>query len=124
MGQSGTVPPQEGMEALGCLDVGQCLAGAMFACLTAPEDFDTAIITAVNHSGLSAAVGAIAGAILGAKLGEDALPAFYLESLECSHVLQTLADDMACGTPALGLFDDAWDHKYVQGLPPEGVLLP
>lgn len=122
MAKSGTAVPQEGMEALGCLDAGQCLAGAMFACLTAPEDFDAAIITAVNHSGLSAAVGAMTGAILGAKLGEDALPAFYLESLECSHVLQTIADDMACGTPALGLFDDAWDHKYVQGLPPEGVI--
>ena len=124
MGQSGSVSPQEGMEAISCLDAEQCLAGAMFACLTAPEDFDAAIITAVNHSGLSAAVGAMTGAILGAKLGEDALPAFYLESLECKAVLRTLADDMACGTPALGLFDDAWDHKYVQGFPPEGGILP
>ena len=122
MGKSGAAEPREGMEALGCLDAGQCLAGAMFACLTAPEDFDTAIITAVNHSGLSAAVGAMTGAILGAKLGEDALPSFYLESLECSHVLQLLADDMNCGTPALGLFDDAWDQRYVQGVPPEGVI--
>ena len=67
----------------------------MYACLANPEDFDGAIITAVNHSGISAAVGAIVGAIMGARLGEDALPEFYLESLECADVLRTLAADMA-----------------------------
>ena len=117
-----SVSAQEGMERLQCLDGAQCLAGAMFACLRSPEDFDAAMITAVNHSGISAAVGAVTGAILGAKLGEEALPPFYLESLECGDLLRILAEDMACGTPALGLFDDAWDHKYVQGLPPEGVI--
>lgn len=119
LAQAADVPAQEGMERLGCLDGAGCLAGAMFACLSSPEDFDSAIITAVNHSGMSAAVGAITGAILGAKLTEDALPEFYLESLECSDILKTLAEDMACGTPAKGVFDDSWDHKYVQGLPPE-----
>jgi hypothetical protein len=62
---------------------------------------------------------AIKGKILGAILGEQALPEFYLESLECTDVLRTLAADMAAGTPTLGIFDDSWDHKYVQGLPPE-----
>ena len=117
--RSGTVGPQEGMERLECLDAPQCLAGAMFACLANPEDFDGAITTAVNHSGMSAAVGAIAGAIMGAKLGAEALPEFYLESLECTEVLEILAEDMACGTPGRGLFDHAWDQKYEQGLPPE-----
>ena len=40
------------------------------------------MITAVNHSGYSSAVGAITGAILGAKMGYSALPDFYVESLE------------------------------------------
>lgn len=119
LAQSDTVSAQEGMEQLACLDAAGCLAGAMFACLTSPGDFDSAIITAVNHSGMSAAVGAIAGAVLGAALTEDALPEFYLESLECADALRVLAEDMACGTPATGIFDDSWDHKYVQGLPPE-----
>ena len=119
LAKSGTVSSQEGMQMLFCTDAAECLAGAMFACLQSPDDFDSAIITAVNHSGLSAAVGAITGAILGAKLGEAALPEFYLESLECTEALKTLADDMACGTTTLSLFDDSWDHKYVQGLPPE-----
>ena len=114
--------PRAGMEKLGCTTAPECVAGAVFACLTSPEDFDSAIITAVNHSGASAAVGAITGAILGAKLKEEALPEFYLESLECCRALQILAEDMLCGSPAMGIFDDSWDHKYVQGLPPEGVL--
>ncbi len=122
LAKSEDVTPQEGMERLHCLDADQCLAGAMFACLTSPEDFDRAIITAVNHSGASAAVGAVAGAILGAKLGEYALPEFYLESLDCADALCQIAEDMLCGTPAMGIFDDSWDHKYVQGLPPESVI--
>ena len=122
LAQEEDISAQAGMEQMRCADADQCLAGAMFACLQCPEDFDGAIITAVNHSGLSTAVGAITGAILGAKLGEQALPEFYLESLECGNVLQTLAEDMLCATPALGLFDDTWDHKYVQGLPPEGMI--
>jgi len=123
LSQSVAVTPQQGMEQLECLDAPRCLAGAMYACLVSPEDFDRAIITAVNHSGKSAAVGAVAGAIMGARLGMDALPAFYLESLECTDVLGILAEDMATGTPALGLFDDTWDHKYEQGLPPENCTV-
>jgi ADP-ribosylglycohydrolase len=107
--------PQAGMEQMRCLDADQCLAGAMFAALTCPEDFDTGVITAVNHSGVSTAVGAIAGAILGAKLGEEALPEFYLESLECGKALRVLATDMVSATPALGLFDETWDDKYAHG---------
>lgn len=121
LAKSSTVDIQEGMEQLGCMDAPQCLAGAMYACLLYPNDFDSAIITAVNHSGMSAAVGAITGAILGAKLGEEALPDFYLESLDCVEPLQYLAEDMLSGAPALSVFDDTWDHKYVQGLPPEGL---
>ena len=76
------------------------------------------MITAVNHSGRSAAVGAVAGAILGAKLGEDALPDFYMECLETADVIRELADDLIQGCP-MGrrskMFDDTWDQKYVQG---------
>ena len=116
LADSGTVSPQEGMEQLVCQDAAGCLAGAIFACLTNPRDFDTAIITAVNHSGFSAAVGAITGAIMGAKLTESALPEFYLECLECQDILRELADDLYHGCPMeMGnkLFDLDWDRKYL-----------
>ena len=111
------IEPRQRMEALYCNTAGECLAAAMYACLASDEDFDAAMILSVNHSGRSCAVGAITGAILGAKLTEEALPEFYLESLEAADVLRTLADDLALGSPTSGLFDDDWDHKYVQGLP-------
>ena len=119
LAKSGTVSPQEGMEQLECMDAAQCLAGAIFTCVTFPNDFDSAMITAVNHSGMSAATGAMVGAIMGAKLDEDSLPEFYLESLECNEALGILAEDIFSATPTLSVFDDSWDHKYVQGLPPE-----
>ena len=109
------------MEQLECMDAPSCLAGAIFACLTHPNDFDSAIVTAVNHSGMSAATGAIVGAVMGAKLGDTSLPDFYLESLECAEALDVIAEDILRATPTLSVFDDSWDHKYVQGFPPEGM---
>ena len=105
------------MEQLHCRTASECLCGAMYACIASPEDFDAAMILAVNHSGRSSAVGAVAGAILGAKLGSKALPDFYLESLEPIEVLRELAQDLAVGSPAMGLFDDSWDQKYTHGIP-------
>ena len=112
------MPHAEAMERLRCESGAQVLAGAIYACLVCSDDFDRAMIVAVNHSGRSAAVGAIAGAILGARMGEDALPEFYIECLEPAQVLRELADDLMDGCPMeMGskLFDLDWDYKYLHG---------
>lgn len=112
--------PQATMEKLRCDTAPRVLAGAMYAALVCEGDFDRAMILAVNHSGRSAAVGALTGAILGACLGEEGLPDFYLENLEPADVLRQLATDMAQACPkewASRLFDDDWDCKYIQGQP-------
>lgn len=106
------------MERMHCEDYAHVLCGAIYAVLTCGNDLDAAMITAVNHSGCSAAVAAVCGAILGGKLGEEALPEFYLECLECVDVLRQLADDLAQGCPidrSAKLFDDDWDRKYLHG---------
>ncbi len=108
---------QRKMEQLHCYTAAECLAGAIYACSVCEGNFDTAMIIAVNHSGRSAAVGALTGAILGAQLGVEALPDFYLECLEAKNVLSVLAQDLAQGSPTSGLFDDDWDLKYTQGVP-------
>jgi len=108
---------RENMEAFHCSSASECLCAAVYASLVHPEDFDSAMILAVNHSGRSAAVGGMTGAILGAKLGQEALPEFYLESLEPIDALRQLAQDLAVGNPATGFFDDAWDQKYTHGIP-------
>ncbi len=117
MALGGGMNPREALEQMVCENVPQCVAAAMYACISYQDDFDNAMIAAVNHSGRSAAVGSLVGAILGAKMGADALPDFYIESLEPAGILQTLAADLAQCSPSMGLFDDAWDHKYVQGIP-------
>lgn len=109
------VGPMEAMETLGCRTAAEVLAGAVYAVATCGRDFDVAMIASVNHSGRSAAVGAITGCLLGAILGEDALPEFYLESLEPTATLIELADDMAAGFSEMvekSLFDMDWDRKY------------
>ena len=112
------VRPVEIMEKLRCQDAAQILAGAVYTCLICGSDFDRAMIVAVNHSGRSAAVGAIVGAILGIRLGEEALPDFYIECLEPAEVLRELADDLYTGCPmeqGSKLFDLDWDYKYLHG---------
>lgn len=108
----------DAMEALACQDAHQVLAGALCAALSFETDFDSAMICAVNHSGHSAAVAALTGAFLGARMGDGALPEFYLECLEVSPMLQTLAYDLRQGCPMerhTRLFDMDWDRKYLHG---------
>lgn len=114
------VSRQQTMERLECNTAAQVLTGAVYAVLASGGDFDTAMITAVNHSGKSAAVGAVAGAMLGAQMGEGALPEFYLESLEGADTLRELAGDLYTACPKgwrKRLFDDEWDRKYTHGKP-------
>ena len=116
LASSSSISQMEAMEQLRCQTAAEVLAGSLYACLTCHGDFDAAMITAVNHSGRSAAVGAITGAVLGSILGEQALPEFYLECLEPTACLQELADDMIHGCPLVSgsnLFDDDWDRKYL-----------
>ena len=117
MARSDEDNPQLFMERFECDTAEECLAATFYACLCCREDFDSAMILAVNHSGRSCAVGGIVGAVLGAKLGQEALPEFYLESLEPIDALRQLAQDLAIGSPATGLFDDDWDQKYTHGVP-------
>lgn len=116
--ESSNLRPVDVMERLSCGNAAQVLAGAVYACLASRGDFDSAMILAVNHSGRSAAVGALVGAILGIRLGEEALPEFYIECLEPAEVLRELADDLYTGCPMeMGnkLFDLDWDYKYLHG---------
>ncbi len=118
LAESPTVRPVNAMEKLACATGAQALAGAIYAAIASQADFDRAMILAVNHSGRSAAVGAITGALLGIQLGEEALPEFYIECLEPAEVLAELADDLFTGCPmeqGSKLFDLDWEYKYLSG---------
>ena len=52
------------------------------------------------------------------RLGEEALPDFYIECLEPAEVLRELADDLYTGCPmerGNKLVDLDWDYKYLHG---------
>ena len=118
--KTGTQEPVEVLEKLRCMDAVEALCGAIYACLVTDADFDRAMIVSINHSGKSAAVGAVAGAILGAHLGVEALPEFYLDCLDAGLAVRELTTDLFSCTPGKvtrRLFDDDWDRKYTHGLP-------
>ena len=109
--------PLAAMSLLDCRTGANCLAGSIYASLIHQANFDEGMIAAVNHSGFSAATGALTGAFLGARLGAEALPDFYLESLEAAPTREELAHDLVLGRQSMLIFDDHWDDKYAQGLP-------
>lgn len=70
---------------------------AVYCSLAHFNDFEKAMIAAVNHSGDSDSTGAVTGNILGAAMGYEALPAFYKENLELHRVILHIADDLYAG---------------------------
>ena len=77
----------------------ETLAIAVYCGVKYEDDFDGALITAVNHDGDSDSTGAVTGNLLGAKLGLSGIPRKYLEHLELKPVILELAEDLCRGVP-------------------------
>ena len=110
------IPEPEALEQIQCDTASKVLAGAVYVSMLHPKSLDEALIAAVNHSGDSAAVGAVTGAIVGAMVGVEDIPEFYMEGLEPAEMLDELAVDMFQGCPmekASGFFDCEWEEKYI-----------
>lgn len=69
----------------------EALAIALHCCLRHPDSMEDCLSAAVTHKGDSDSTGAIAGNLLGAYLGEEAIPARWLEHLECREVIEDIA---------------------------------
>ena len=97
----------------------EALAISIYCALKHRDDFDKALIAAVNHSGDSDSTGAITGNILGAYLGLSKIPKKYIDNLELVDVLTELADDLYYDCPldeyepATDPRARAWEKKYV-----------
>jgi ADP-ribosylglycohydrolase len=70
----------------------EALAISIYCAVTA-SGFREGVLLAVNHSGDSDSTGSITGQILGTQLGEDAIPAEWLEGLEARGIVERVADD-------------------------------
>ena len=72
----------------------EALAIAVYCALKYEDDFETAMVAAVNHSGDSDSTGSITGNILGARCGYDELPNFYKKNIELSDLILEVAEDL------------------------------
>jgi len=89
------MPSPEAVESLGGGWVGEeALAIGLYCALIAGDDFMKGVRLAVNHSGDSDSTGSITGNILGALLGEQTIPAIWLNQLELSDVIRQVGDDL------------------------------
>jgi ADP-ribosylglycohydrolase len=71
----------------------EALAMSVYCALGA-EDFESAIVLAVNHSGDSDSTGAITGNLLGAAMGVESIPLRWLGPLELREAIGEMADDL------------------------------
>ena len=69
----------------------EALAMGLFSALCFEEDYESAIVMAVNHNGNSPTVGSICGNILGAKLGIDGIKDDWIQVLEHKNLVIEMA---------------------------------
>ena len=95
----------------------ETLAIAIFCALRHQDDFDAALIAAVNHNGDSDSTGAVTGNILGTYIGYDNLPDKYKSHLEFRDLILEIADDLYndCRMTEYGdYYDEVWVRKYIK----------
>ena len=77
----------------------ETLAIAVYCALKYENDFDRALIAAVNHDGDSDSTGAVTGNLLGARLGFAGIPSKYLKHLQLKSIILEVAEDLCQGVP-------------------------
>lgn len=88
----------ENIESIGGGWVGEeALAIAIYCAVRHFDNFEHALIAAVNHAGDSDSTGAITGNILGAVIGYEAIPEFFKTDLEMHDLILHMADDLYRG---------------------------
>lgn len=99
----------------------EALAISIFCALRYSDNFEKAIITAVNHDGDSDSTGAITGNILGAYLGLSKIPERFLKNLELKDIIMEIADDLSENCPIGSYHMDEtneeeikWEQKYLR----------
>jgi ADP-ribosylglycohydrolase len=87
-------PSPAAVEALGGGWVAEEALAIGLYCGLVARDFEHGVLLAVNHGGDSDSTGAIAGNLLGLMVGEEGIPARWLEQLELREVIIAVADDV------------------------------
>lgn len=72
----------------------ETLAIAVYSAYKYLDDFQKAVVAAVNHAGDSDSTGAVAGNLVGAAVGYKAIPTDYIRDLQLQDVILHVADDL------------------------------
>ncbi len=102
----------------------ETLAIAAYCAIKHPNDFEAALVAAVNHNGDSDSTGAVTGNIMGAGLGLSGIPDKFIENLELRDVIQEIADDLYndCQMTEFGDYEDGiWASKYIYHTYPDAT---
>lgn len=94
----------------------EALAIAVYCALKYSNNFEKALIAAVNHDGDSDSTGAVTGNILGAYLGMSNIPEKLINNLELKDVILEIADDLYsdCRISEYSEYEDPiWERKYI-----------
>ncbi len=92
----------------------EALSISLYCALSYPDDFEKAVILAINHSGDTDSTGALTGNLLGLILGEDAIPSKWIKNLELSEVIKTVGEDLfkEATHEMAELYNYEWEKKY------------
>ena len=71
------------------------LPAAYYLAARFPDDFESAVLHAVNGGGQNQARAILTGALVGAQTGISGIPERFIEGLDDADTLQRLADDLA-----------------------------
>lgn len=83
----------EAVESLGAGWVaGEALSIALYCALVA-DSYREGVLLSVNHSGDSDSTGMLAGNLLGAMYGMEAIPAEWIENVECGDLIEEMVFD-------------------------------
>ena len=88
------VPHHEAIKQLGEGWVAEEALAISVYCALVAENFEQAIVMAINHDGDSDSTGAITGNILGAMHGTGVIPQRWLKPLELREVIEAIASDL------------------------------
>ncbi|MEG1755724.1 MAG: ADP-ribosylglycohydrolase family protein [Clostridia bacterium] len=114
---------QEGLDVAQIAKLGEgwvaeeALAISLYCALKYRNDFEQALIAAINHSGDSDSTGSITGNILGTYLGYNSIPSYLLEHLELSGVIREISEDLFRDSSAVNFAhckEEKWQKKYVK----------
>jgi ADP-ribosylglycohydrolase len=72
----------------------EALAISLLCALQHPNDFEAAVIKAINHSGDCDSTGAITGNIVGMMLREKGIPKRWKRNLRYKHIIEQIGHDL------------------------------